>query len=389
MRLFNDGPRTRMTYKRYSESGYEFLNESSLPFVAQARERIQKWFDAFPKQSKPDWHARFTDSRDTEHIGAYFELLLHEMLLRLGLDVEVHPRPPAVSKRPDFLVSDGDRSFYLEAVVLHGSLENREVTNHEEQVYDWIAELANGIVDLRLEVDGVLTQQPSKGDLRPLADLLRRFDPNDVDSDIDEFEWLDPRSLPVPISIGEWSLQVWLEPFAVGQGSAPDSPGQVTPPDSTGDDDFISPITRKLRRKAMEKRSSALDAPLIIAVKVMSSMHLIHHDALPVMFGRLDGGRRAADRYDDTTAQRLSDGVWLRRNGEVQFRNLHGVWFFDGLTPAVSTPVGNQARLVLNPFVSTELPEALLGVPQIQVRQSQDPPTAVVNLDDLLALPLS
>jgi hypothetical protein len=51
--------------------------------------------------------------------SAFFELFLHELLLRLGCNVEVHPDPgTGSSRRPDFLVTDPDgQQFFLEAVL--------------------------------------------------------------------------------------------------------------------------------------------------------------------------------------------------------------------------------------------------------------------------------
>lgn len=48
--------------------------------------------------------------------SAFWELYLHELHLRLGFDIEVHPPGPRTT-HPDFLVNRGSERFYLEAVV--------------------------------------------------------------------------------------------------------------------------------------------------------------------------------------------------------------------------------------------------------------------------------
>jgi hypothetical protein len=48
--------------------------------------------------------------------SAFWELYLHELHLRLGFEIEVHPPGPRTT-HPDFLLNRGSERFYLEAVV--------------------------------------------------------------------------------------------------------------------------------------------------------------------------------------------------------------------------------------------------------------------------------
>ncbi|BCB78382.1 hypothetical protein GCM10022251_30340 [Phytohabitans flavus] len=52
---------------------------------------------------------------DRQVRGAFFELYLHERLLRIGYTVTCHPVLEGTSRRPDFLAERDGRSIYIEA----------------------------------------------------------------------------------------------------------------------------------------------------------------------------------------------------------------------------------------------------------------------------------
>jgi hypothetical protein len=116
--LFDDVERTDVGPAKYAEPSYPYWNRSARKDIAHVRAHLEQWFGRYPAEHAADLRGRFRSASDVQHRGAFFELFLHEMLLRLGCVAEVHPTVPGTSKRPEFRVTSPGRSqFYLEAKV--------------------------------------------------------------------------------------------------------------------------------------------------------------------------------------------------------------------------------------------------------------------------------
>ena len=72
----------------------------------------------------------------------FFELFLHELLLRLDFQPTVHPQLPSTERRPDFLVESGNGAgFLLEAAVVSDeSSEETAARRLEDRIYDSLNE---------------------------------------------------------------------------------------------------------------------------------------------------------------------------------------------------------------------------------------------------------
>ena len=82
------------------------------------RRTLDSWLEKYPDHEKPDLVSRITSKDSYQHYSATFELYLHELLINLSYEIEVHPETKnCKSTRPDFLVTDSDGfSFYVVAV---------------------------------------------------------------------------------------------------------------------------------------------------------------------------------------------------------------------------------------------------------------------------------
>ncbi len=115
MSLFDDFNRTYDGPASYNEDRYHFFNRSARPASACIRETLETWFTHYPDNNKTELKARFQSESDS----AFYELFLHELFLKIGCEVVVHPRAGDRSKtRPDFLAKFpcGDEAF-VEAVL--------------------------------------------------------------------------------------------------------------------------------------------------------------------------------------------------------------------------------------------------------------------------------
>ncbi len=142
--LFDVGDRTRHDPARYSEAHFVFLNRSAWPEASRVRDQLERWFGRYPTtadnpaRERRDLRGRFRSPTDVVHTSAFFELLLHELLVGLGCGVVVHPSVPGSARRPDFRVTPpAGNPFYLEAVLATGESETAAAARARlNSVYD-------------------------------------------------------------------------------------------------------------------------------------------------------------------------------------------------------------------------------------------------------------
>ena len=122
MKLFEEKKRNDMAPKNHLDDTYDFLDRSGRKFAERIRNELNNWFEHLPEEEKNTIKRRF----QTEYESAFFELLLHELFIRLGYKLTIHPEIPESSSRPDFLVENKNLKFYLEATV------NRDLSDKEK-----------------------------------------------------------------------------------------------------------------------------------------------------------------------------------------------------------------------------------------------------------------
>src|SRR2546428_4764920 len=100
----------------YAEAPFKYLNRSARLEVGRIRSTLEEWFKHYPSEGEAEFRTRFRS--DEHHDSAFFELFLHELLLRLDCSVTLHPSVATAAAHPDFLVNPrSGASFYLEAVL--------------------------------------------------------------------------------------------------------------------------------------------------------------------------------------------------------------------------------------------------------------------------------
>src|SRR3954447_23347680 len=102
MRLFDDFERANPLPAEEGEDSFSFMNRVAQPFWQRIRDELDQWFAAYPPDDATDLRSRFRDASPAQHFAAWWELYLHELFLRLGFAVDVHPELEGVSGRPDF-----------------------------------------------------------------------------------------------------------------------------------------------------------------------------------------------------------------------------------------------------------------------------------------------
>ena len=116
MSVFEEGPHIDLRPPRPKETAFAYLNRCAGAEADAARSRIEDWLARYPRPQA--LAVRLRSPLDDQHRSAFFELLLHQLLLSLGHHVAaIEPKLAHTWKSPDFLVEsiEGHR-FYLEGV---------------------------------------------------------------------------------------------------------------------------------------------------------------------------------------------------------------------------------------------------------------------------------
>jgi hypothetical protein len=96
--LFEDFKRTYEGIADQNEGTLSFINRSARPECHQVRAILENFYKNYPGQRRPKLKSRLQKEFDS----AFFELFLHELLLRNGCAVVVEPALTNTSSIPDF-----------------------------------------------------------------------------------------------------------------------------------------------------------------------------------------------------------------------------------------------------------------------------------------------
>jgi hypothetical protein len=119
IRVFDDISPFGDPYASPRETHFEFVNRAPGSNWARVRELVETWFSRFPAGSQADLAGRFRAKRAGQFLGAFWELYLYELFLRLGCVIARSPSAFNATKQPDFSLSKDSKECLLEATVLN------------------------------------------------------------------------------------------------------------------------------------------------------------------------------------------------------------------------------------------------------------------------------
>lgn len=194
MRLFDDFERTFDGPSDPGESLYAVLNRCADPRAAHARELCNQWYPDYANDAPDDELRRFLgDFRtkdDKQHYAAWFELLMHQTLARLGFDVTPDPKLalPDRELKPDFQASSHGSRVFVEATVVTPENDPFALSNYERDARDKFAQLEiSNFTVITGNVSGTLTRHLKKtGIEQKFRDLIAKHDPDIVQRRMDE-----------------------------------------------------------------------------------------------------------------------------------------------------------------------------------------------------------
>jgi hypothetical protein len=262
---------------------FDYLNYSARASSERIRQLLEDWFFHYPSEAQSELRIRFRSSDDIEHRSAFFELYLHELLLKLGYSVDIHPDIPGKRTHPEFLVSlKGKPLFYLEAILASGPKEEVAAEKRENMVYETIDKMNSPNFFIGVKVHGTPnTSPPGKKWSVFLEKRLSELDPDAVG------ELLKSRGLE---SLPNWTLN--HDGWDVTFQAIPKSPKARGKPGvrpigvrffglvECKEDEYIR---NAIKEKATKYGS--LDLPYIIAIDVVSDFFDDNMMVLDALFG--------------------------------------------------------------------------------------------------------
>lgn len=104
--------------KEETPSYAEFIWRTESENALRVKKEIEEWLSNIDNETARRGIETYLKREDNQQVrGAYFELYLHERLIRNGFGIDFHP-PTATNKPPDFIsLIDETPQFYMEATI--------------------------------------------------------------------------------------------------------------------------------------------------------------------------------------------------------------------------------------------------------------------------------
>ena len=333
----------------HSSDIFSGLNLSNVPDGEPLLQRYVMWFERYPQCAQESLRQRLANGKSA--VGAWFELLLHELIFQLGCKVHVADIDNT-EKAPDFLVSHGRHNCYVEATTVNPGDNPSVVDPNLEDAISKLNTLDYSEFQVDLSVEGKISRTLSKKELiNTFGKLLSEHDPVMVREQIDSSgEYGAPY---IEIKGKDWVLRGELRP-APPEGKQHTSPGLTVYVGGSYSGDASREVQDRVSKKA--KKYNSLDAPLIVAVNVLD-IRFDREAEAATLFGQEQ--IRYFPNHPEIPDQlvRKPDGVWVKGGYKPRYTRLAGVIMFNGFLPW--SPRGS-ANFYINPFgCNTDLPQPL------------------------------
>jgi hypothetical protein len=339
MKIFDEIERSFEGPASDRESHYGYLNRSGRKEFTRVRELMGEWFSRYPNDHKVELRSRLRSDIDRHFLSAFFELYLHEMLVRLGYSVEIHPNIPIESeKKPDFLVTNSKgEGYYLESIVsIDMSVAEVGARKRMDEVYDALNDIESPDFFIGINIRNMpSTPVPKKKMKREIKKFIKDLNPDKVLSYFN-----GGKDLPKKTFVHEeWNLEYYAipkSPEARGKDNVRSLGVRMHLPAWI---DTRTPIKNAILKKST--KYGVLGKPFIIAVNTLS-IHVDNIDIMGALFGKesyivqIDG----SDDYEPKF-MREPDGAWCGPKGPQNTR-VSAVLIAPGIMPwtvAVRTPV--------------------------------------------------
>ena len=384
--LFDQNPPEEAVVRSHLRSGFAFLNRTTDSKYVPLRDMLDDWFSRYPEEASNDLSARFRSSNEIDHVGAFFELVIHQLHIELGAEVHTHFATGQTGpKIPDFFVTDPDlASSYVEATVVTGKSMERQAA---EARMDDIVETLNRLIEspnfwLSMERRG-LPRAPA-GAKQVAQEINRNL------AKLDQAEKAAPVSGGGSDSFPIWSFDLegcvlTFQPFPKGdfaRGKSSMRPIAL----QTGEFEFVDdrgPIRKAITRKA--NRYGSLGVPFVVALNCIEMIDEI--DIMEALFGKeqfhVPVGLDNKVTSEDIGFSRKPDGAWTNPIGP-RYSRVSAVLIAIHLRP---WSIGDVViRLYHNPWAELEYSSVLTRLNQARLQNGLMRKIEGDSLADILEL---
>ncbi len=373
MTLFSKKDRDNYESKKYTENEYTYLNRSARSEAERVRQTLEEWFSRYPVEAQAELRRRFQSSH---HHSAFFELFLHEFLIRLGCRiVKIHPPIDGMTKHPDFLVESPHGSdFYLEGVLATGeSHEDNAADARINTVYDALNEMESPNFFIGMKLKGSPKTSPKAKQIRSeLASWLASLDPDEI-TELCRLRGIEaaPRY--------HYKRDGWeVEFFPIPKSAEARGKAGVRPIGLQLHEMHILNTTEAIKNAVTTKATlyGELDLPYIIAVNALCEKSVDHDDAMDALFGKeqYTVSMTESGEIESGELTRNLDGAWISLSGPINTR-VSAVLLADRVLPwripqaSVYLYHNPYAKI---PYKSDELDNLPQYVPRGQYMELQD-----------------
>jgi hypothetical protein len=342
--LFSAGPRTRLDPRGHTESEYSFLDQSSREPVARVREVLDAWYSRLPVAARASIRNRFSSPDQGHHLGALWEMYLHEAFLRLDHDVDLDiGREDPTRRRPDFRLARGGVSFYLEATAVLGDhlLGDQSSQARAGVLCEAIERVEAPDFFLGVGIDQCGTTTPGRRHVtQPLQRWLDGLDADLVLSDYDVTEEV-PR---MTLSFDGWKVECSAIPVAPEHRGDPGHRVIGSLSQGVGELNDAKPLRTNLKGKTGVY--GTLDQPFVVAL-LCAGDFADDKDVADALLGSTGVRYNLATR--ETSWTREPDGFWHGPRGP-QNTSVSAVVTIPQLSSSAITAV--EPTVWLNPWAT-------------------------------------
>ncbi len=147
----------------WAEPYATYLERSTMGCAIQARRRLREWLRSIPQDERSRLAREVSAVDERTHLAAVWELAVHQILLRLGLQPTPHPEMADMETRPDWMVSE---QFYLEATLVADSDQRTGEEKRLNETLDALFAVESPDFLFRVEVQRYGQASPSRRRLR-------------------------------------------------------------------------------------------------------------------------------------------------------------------------------------------------------------------------------
>jgi hypothetical protein len=351
---------------RYSEPEFVYLNRTARIEVGVIRRELEQWYSRYPTPEQAELRARFRSVIDAQYRSAFFELFLHEILLRFGCQITIHPSVARRTRTPDFLVaSPSGEQFYIEATLAtNQSSEEVSAQARINAVYDILNKVVNSSnFFLAVSIEGAPATPPSTKRMASFLNArLAELDPDQI--------------FKLYQSEGYDALPSWLFEHAGWKIRFTPIPKAAEARKKTGmrtlgsfSTDFRWADNWTALRDAITGKAGRygdLDLPYVVAVNFLDypdetdiMQGLFGQEQFTVFFHEIGGGE--STELPEPRFTRAANGAWTSRDGP-QYTRVSAVLVASRLSPWTITKA--PLRLYHNPWAQRKYESVLTQLPQ-------------------------